>query len=68
MGRRRRRESRRNGKQFKMHHFISKFSRLLARTLIDRSNSGSPTAGRLSNGGRSVREKIYRTRPRDYFL
>jgi hypothetical protein len=54
--RRRRRESRRNGKEKRTFLIRYKFFSILARTLVDTSNSASPTTGRLPNGVRSVSE------------
>lgn len=58
IGRRRRRETRRNGRLKRLFSIeIENFFSLLARTLVDTSNSGSPTTGRLPHGVRSVKMK-----------
>lgn len=54
--RRRRRDTRRNGKKKRMVFLISNYElpALLVRTLVDTSNSASPTTGRLPTNARSV--------------
>ena len=58
IGRRRRRESRRNGEEKRRSFLLhSKSFSFTGRTLVDTSNSGSPTTGRLSHGVRSVSDQ-----------